>query len=389
MVDVGRRPDREGSIPMVLGMTLVLATLGAAALTMTGTLNRTERRADLGRKASDVARIASEEVLVKLMNGAGSWTVPESGKPSTRVQIPPSSTQAIYAEKGIRVAPVEVMGRPLEEQGFDRKKRDQFYGMLSAGPVFARNHDPAWEQRSTIDPRLKALMKPPAGVTPDPVTRDALVAELAGKELDPEDDVATAFRNADQPGGGDVGLVENLAEASEEVSDAAADATCGNIAPDVALVSILSSMTRNETVDPDDDREEFNETQQLMEGGGILLKQNYLLTLESKATAPSSGMESTSSHLTHRMVSRLHYGEAMRFAYGRLLGYIHAHMGMTYEDFQRLGMIDATGEIRAEKILPEVEAQITMRPGPQIWPFPVASGPAGSSSGASTPEEEP
>jgi hypothetical protein len=423
-----KRPSIRGSIPAVVGLAAVLAALGASAVFMTNGMNRLDRRADLSRKAGWIASSAAEEVILALMNGSAQWMTPKQGEKNVKVTYPAPATAMMYGSTGALVDPVKILARRLEEpQGRSRtttsaslevRWRAKFYGMLSAGPRFARYHDEDWEQKIQGDANLKKLIAPPVGITPDKAARDAMIAQIPG--LKPGEKLAEKMSALNDYTANLKAMAKGLDEVGEAIADAGTGASCGNLAPDVGILTALGGLAfgkdiaggnRVQVVDgqvtvdgpargkvgevgieqpevasgsdaaPPDGGvdvigrgDDFFETFTVSaEKAGILKKDKYLITLEALATVEGSSMEIEVPHVTHRVFARLHYGEAMLYSYGRLLAYISHHFGIPYVEYEKAGMVTKEGQIVPEKIMPSLEAIYSARPGPQAWPFPVAT----------------
>lgn len=413
---------RQGSIPAVVGLTAVLATLGAAAVFMTNGMNRVDRRADLSRKASWIASTAAEETILGLMNGAADWTTPVSGQKNVKLTFPAPATSLMYGATGALVEPVKVMGRRLDGGAVSAAWRNKIYGALSAGPFWSPKHVEGWE--SMLSPGLRKLVKPPPGVVPDPAVRDLYVAKF--KEADGGDTINAAFQKEfGTVGSGGIGAVADaLDKAGEALAKSAQGASCGNLTPDVAVLTAIGGLafgrdpvedkgqgaitsldaipgaddepdaaslaatttttasTRKataeevaSTINQDRKSKPFSVTdfRALSEKGGVLRKDRYLVTIEASASIEGASMEIAVPHVTHRVFARLHYGEAMLYAYGRMLAYIGYHYNCDLADFKKMGMVDDDGVLYPDKIMESLEAAYTARPGPQAWPFPVAS----------------
>lgn len=417
-----KNKNHQGSIPAVVGLTAVLGTLGAAAMFMTNGMNRIDRRADLSRKASWIASTAAEETILGLMNGSADWMTPLAGQKNIKLTFPAPATSLMYGSTGALVDPVKIMGRRLDGGAVNAAWRNKIYGALSAGPFWSSKHVEGWE--SMLSPGLKKLVKPPPGVVPDPAVRELYVKKF--KDANSGDEIDTAFQTEfGKVGSGGIGAVADALDAAgEALAKSAQGASCGNLTPDVAVLTAIGGLAfgrdavedkgqgaiRSLDAIPGADDEpdaaslaatdtttastakvsaadiaatqnqdrlfkKFSVTdfRALAEKGGVLRKDRYLVTIEASASIEGASMEIEVPHVTHRLFARLHYGEAMLYSYSRMLAYVGYHYNCDYADFKRLGMVDDDGVIYPDKIMELLEAAFTARPGPQAWPFPVAS----------------
>ena len=419
--------QRKGSIPAVVGMVAVLATLGAAAVFMTNGMNRLDRRADLSRKAGWIASTAAEETILDLMNGTADWMTPRAGEKNIKLTYPAPATAMMYGKTGALVDPVKVMGRRLDEPKVEAQWRNMVYGALSAGPRFSANHDPAWEQKlPSVDPKLSKLLAPPAGVVPDAGTRDLYAGARGAQGGDKIGEAWAEFDRTAGPGNPSA-IRDALEKTGDKLIEAAVAASCGNVAPDVGVLTTIGGIAlgkdvvqdksqgsintlddlqaQPDEVDADADgkapgdatagaaasaqaasgaanakagakpQKPFNvaDFRQLAERGGVLRKDRYLITLEAAASIEGANMDIEVPHVTHRVFARLHYGETLLFAYGRLLAYVGYHYRLPFEQMVKMGMITPAGMVTPERVMPTVEASYSAHPGPQAWPFPVAT----------------
>ena len=389
-----RPPSRAGSIPAVVGLATVLAVLATAAFFMTNGMNRLDRRADLTRKATWIANSAAEEVMLALLNGSAQWSTPRSGEKNVKVTFPAPATAMMYESVGALVDPVKVMARTLEAPQLDEGTRNRFYGLLSAGPRFAGNHQPNWEQKIAADPRFRRLLAPPAGVVPDPSTKASFVAPpKKGGDVALDQalgDLATAAGNPE--------LMRNkLEKVGEAIVESATAPSCGNVAPDGGVLGALSSLALGQDItvknakantdpaanagsgDAAEDAQgraagkSFDYFRTMAEQAGILSREKYLITLEATASLAGADMDIEVPHTTHRVFGRLRYGDAMLFAYGRFLAYVAYHGKLSWEDLQQMGAVADGGQVLPQNFMSAVEASFSVNPGAQVWPFPVAT----------------
>lgn len=131
-----KKQQRQGSIPLVMLVVMVLAAGAGASLFLSQSTARMEYRFGLKTQASALAQSAVEEVLVRLQNGSAGW----DSDMAARFAFNANSTQAVadvLAEKDIAVTihPVEVMGR-LAEAPNDPAAAADFNRLMQLGPYF-------------------------------------------------------------------------------------------------------------------------------------------------------------------------------------------------------------------------------------------------------------
>ncbi len=85
---------RRGNIPIIVGLVSLLGVFGYAAIFMSNTGARMERRASLEQVAHTVATAAIEETLVKLQNGVAPWKkIDKAEDKAVKVNWPAAATR--------------------------------------------------------------------------------------------------------------------------------------------------------------------------------------------------------------------------------------------------------------------------------------------------------
>jgi hypothetical protein len=157
------RRHRKGNIPIVVGLVTCLGVFAYASIFMSSTGARMERRASLEQVAHTVATAAIEETLVKLQNGVAPWKkVDRATDKAVKVFWPAAATSMMYARAGIKVQPVGVMARAINELP-ENESKNRFYSRFAALPNYHAQHQEGWESKLTG--AAAELVKPPAGVT--------------------------------------------------------------------------------------------------------------------------------------------------------------------------------------------------------------------------------
>lgn len=392
---------RRGSIPVVLGITTVLAGLGMSSVYMSTNTRRAEKWADLNQKALTIANAAAEETILKLMNNAARWNEKEtkSGEAAlVRKTFPPMATRLMYGSAGaVTVDEVKVLARRVDSPNYDNKAKAQFYGYLSVGPRFYNGSNPekptadtgdgSWKMQ-IADPRVRAMVEAPDGVIPDAQAAAEIrnrfdakgdpISQLAASELRP---IAAADQGKDpaNPSPGARAIQAALAKVEEQkVADAErVEVKCGVARPAAGQSSALAGNALMLQVangaDKGDQRVQINrKIVQAMQKGGAITKDTFLVTLEANATVKSAGITVSAPSTLQRVVEVSDYEKAHKFAYGQLLGYLNHFYGLSYEDMQALGYVNKDGKIMPDAIFPELDAKNPSKLNPQPWPFALA-----------------
>lgn len=127
---------REGSIPLIMLVVMLLSAGAAASLFMSQGTARMEHRFGLKTQADALAQAAAEEIMVRLTNASATWD-PDA---KSLFAYKPHATLAIAQEiedRGIQVeiSDVEVMGRLAEAPNNAAAAKD-FEELLAIGPNF-------------------------------------------------------------------------------------------------------------------------------------------------------------------------------------------------------------------------------------------------------------
>ena len=386
---------RSGSIPVVLGLTTVLAGLGMTSIYMSTSGRRAEKWSDLNQKAQAISQAAAEETILKLMNNAARWSDADttSGSKLVRKSFPPMATKLMYAHAGAEVDDVKVLARRLDSPQYDNAAKAQFYGYLSVGPRFHPSDagDGSWKQAVT-DPRVKKLMEAPEGVTPDAQAaadirdhfgvRSDPVSQLAADALKP---IAKEQQGKD-PANASAGARDLQAALAKIEVQKVADADhvevmCGVARPAAGQSSALAgnALMMQVTNGNYDSQQRVAINRKIVNAmlkGGAISKDVFLVTLEANTRVKSAGMCAQAPVVLQRVVEVSDYERATHYAYGQLLAYLHHFYGLSFEDMQALGWVEADGKLHPEHIFPELEAKNPSRLNPQPWPFALAQAPA-------------
>ena len=391
---------REGSIPVVLGITTVLAGMGMASVFMSTNGRRAEKWADLNQKALTISNAAAEETILKLMNNSARWNEKEtkSGETLIKKTFPPMATRLMYGQAGnVAIDEVKVLARRIDSPNYDNKAKAQFYGYLSVGPRFYNGTNP---EKPTADPgdgswkgqiadaRVKKLVEPPDGVIPDTAAASEIrtrfdsksdeISNLAASELRP---IVAADMGKDpaNPSAGARAIDAALKKVEEKkVADAErVEVKCGVARPAAGQSSALAGNALMLSVangtNPGDPKVAINrKIVKAMQTGGAITKDTFLVTLEANATVKSAGITVSAPATLQRVVEVSDYEKAHKYAYGQLLGYLNHFYGLSYEDMQALGYLDKDGKIHPENIFPELDAKNPSKLNPQPWPFALA-----------------
>lgn len=134
-----KKQQRQGSIPLVMLVVMVLAVGAGASLFLSQSTARMEYRFGLKTQASALAQSAVEEVMVRLQNGSAGW----DSQAESRFVFDPKSTKAVamlLEDKGIKatVHPVQIMGRLAEAPNNPAAAAD-FNRLMKIGPYFGSN----------------------------------------------------------------------------------------------------------------------------------------------------------------------------------------------------------------------------------------------------------
>lgn len=392
---------RRGSIPVVLGITTVLAGLGMTSVFMSTNTRRAEKWADLNQKALTIANAAAEETILKLMNNAARWNEKEtkSGEAMlVRKTFPPMATRLMYASAGsVDVDEVKVLARRVDSPNYDNKAKAQFYGYLSVGPRFYNGTNPekptadtgdgSWKSQ-IADARVRKLVEPPDGVVPDAQAAAEIrnrfevkgdpVSQLAASELRAIP-AAEQGKDPNNPSPGARQIQQALAKIEEQkVADAEkVEVKCGVARPAAGQSSALAGnalmLQVTNGANKGDQRVAINrKIVQAMQKGGAITKDTFLVTLEANATVKSAGLSVSAPSTLQRVVEVSDYEKAHKYAYGQLLGYLNHFYGLSYEDMQALGYVNKDGKIMPDAIFPELDAKNPSKLNPQPWPFALA-----------------
>lgn len=392
---------RRGSIPVVLGITTVLAGLGMTSVFMSTNTRRAEKWADLNQKALTIANAAAEETILKLMNNAARWNEKEtkSGEATlVRKTFPPMATRLMYASAGsVDVDEVKVLARRVDSPNYDNKAKAQFYGYLSVGPRFYNGTNPekptadtgdgSWKSQ-IADARVRKLVEPPDGVVPDAQAAAEIrnrfevkgdpVSQLAASELRAIP-AAEQGKDPNNPSPGARQIQQALAKIEEQkVADAEkVEVKCGVARPAAGQSSALAGnalmLQVTNGANKGDQRVAINrKIVQAMQKGGAITKDTFLVTLEANATVKSAGLSVSAPSTLQRVVEVSDYEKAHKYAYGQLLGYLNHFYGLSYEDMQALGYVNKDGKIMPDAIFPELDAKNPSKLNPQPWPFALA-----------------
>lgn len=391
---------RRGSIPVVLGITTVLAGLGMTSVFMSTNTRRAEKWSDLNQKALAISNAAAEETILKLMNNSARWNEKEtkSGEALKRLTFPPMATRLMYGQGGaVNIDEVKVLARRIDSPSYDNKAKAQFYGYLSVGPRFYNGTNPekptadpgdgSWKA-AVADARVKKLMEAPDGVIPDAAAAAEIrsefdakrdpVSQLAATELRP---IVAAEQGKDpsNPSAGARQIAAALAKIEEQkVADAErVEVKCGVARPAAgqssalagnALMLQVANGSSNGAQRVKINRKIVN----AMKTGGAITKDTFLVTLEANATVKSAGITVAAPATLQRVVEVSDFEKAHAFAYGQMLGYLNHFYGLSYEDMQALGYVNKDGKIMPEAIFPELDAKNPSKLNPQPWPFALA-----------------
>lgn len=392
---------RRGSIPVVLGITTVLAGLGMTSVFMSTNTRRAEKWADLNQKALTIANAAAEETILKLMNNAARWNEKEtkSGEATlVRKTFPPMATRLMYASAGtVDIDEVKVLARRVDSPNYDNKAKAQFYGYLSVGPRFYNGTNPekptadtgdgSWKSQ-IADPRVRKMVEAPDGVVPDAQAAAEIrnrfdvkgdpVSQLAASELRAIP-AAEQGKDPNNPSPGARQIQQALAKIEEQkVADAEkVEVKCGVARPAAGQSSALAGNALMLQVangaNKGDQRVAINrKIVQAMQKGGAITKDTFLVTLEANATVKSAGLSVSAPSTLQRVVEVSDYEKAHKYAYGQLLGYLNHFYGLSYEDMQALGYVNKDGKIMPDAIFPELDAKNPSKLNPQPWPFALA-----------------
>lgn len=392
---------RRGSIPVVLGITTVLAGLGMTSVFMSTNTRRAEKWADLNQKALTIANAAAEETILKLMNNAARWNEKEtkSGEATlVRKTFPPMATRLMYASAGtVDIDEVKVLARRVDSPNYDNKAKAQFYGYLSVGPRFYNGTNPekptadtgdgSWKSQ-IADPRVRKMVEAPDGVVPDAQAAAEIrnrfdvkgdpISQLAASELRAIP-AAEQGKDPNNPSPGARQIQQALAKIEEQkVADAEkVEVKCGVARPAAGQSSALAGNALMLQVangaNKGDQRVAINrKIVQAMQKGGAITKDTFLVTLEANATVKSAGISVSAPSTLQRVVEVSDYEKAHKYAYGQLLGYLNHFYGLSYEDMQALGYVNKDGKIMPDAIFPELDAKNPSKLNPQPWPFALA-----------------
>jgi len=150
---------------MTIGIATVLGIFAMSSLYMSNSSARLERKSALNQLAIQIGKAALEETLVKLQNGAAMWTHDTGDdKKNTKLAWTPVATTMMYDDPGVKIAPVRVLARKLNDNPSSAEK-DKFYSMLSTLPNYNTAHQEGWEK--SLTGAAAELVKAPDGVTLD------------------------------------------------------------------------------------------------------------------------------------------------------------------------------------------------------------------------------
>ena len=392
---------RRGSIPIVLGITTVLAGLGMTSIYMSSNTRRTEKWSDLNTKAQTIANAAAEETILKLMNNSARWNEKEtksgSGANLIKKTFPPMATRLMYGQANVEVDEVKVLARRVDSPNYDNTAKAKFYGYLSVGPRFYDGTNPekptadpgdgAWKSQ-IADANVKKLVDPPDGVIPDTQAAAEIrnqfqvqsdpVSQLAKTELKP---ILAADQGKDptSPSAGARAIQAAMAKIEQQkVQDAEkVEVKCGVARPAAGQSSALAgnALMLQVANGANDGAQRVQINRKIVNAmltGGAITKDTFLVTLEANAKVKSAGMTVTAPATLQRVVEVSDYEKATKFAYGQMLGYLHYYYGLSYADMQALAWVDKDGKIQPQNIFPELDAKNPSKLNPQPWPFALA-----------------
>lgn len=424
---------RRGNIPIIVGLVSLLGVFGYAAIFMSNTGARMERRASLEQVAHTVATAAIEETLVKLQNGVAPWKkIDKAEDKAVKVNWPAAATSMMYAASGIRVHPVEVMARAINELP-ENASKNRFYSRFAALPNYHAQHQEGWE--SKLSGPAAQLVKPPAGVTidkqvaaqhagqfkqaNDPMRQLAQTLPVLSPGADHSDSELAEFkrivngsaqlRSLDEaaapraqqapppapltPSGGAAGplapgrsgeAINPAGPAGPGTLDgaglAAGQQTGDNgCAPPTAALGAIQGPTA--VVAATGDEKTINPKNPAIQAanrdatqGKVFANAPFLVTLETRVEVPDTFMSTISRPAyAQRIVAEYQFEEAAKHIAGRLVGYWMAHNNLTLNDAYRMGWVTSTTKPEADfhAIFPQT-SQVVPGRAYQVWPFTIA-----------------
>jgi len=400
---------------MTLGIATVLGIFAMSSLYMSNSSARLERKSALNQLAIQIGKAALEETLVKLQNGAAMWTH-DSGddKKNTKLSWTPVATVMMYDDPGVKIAPVRVLARKLNDN-VSTPEKDRFYSMISGLPNYATNHKANWE--STLTGPAAELVKPPPGVNIDASegTRFAQQFKSAGSDdklrtlflalpvltagKDHSDDELAPFKlavngnpmtgspNADgargqgtAAAGGQSTNVTAPSAPNNVARQNAADSTapgavCGASVPNDATTGSLAGALGANSKAIAATSPTLRKLGRAMRSGGVLHNVPWMMTMETDVSIENGlGMTSHQYVNANRVVGEYNYKEAANYAAGRLIGYWIAHNNITLKDAIRMGWVrsETKPEAMLSEIMPDIVPNVPLK-RVQVWPFAVAN----------------
>jgi hypothetical protein len=403
---------------MTLGIATVLGIFAMSSLYMSNSSARLERKSALNQLAIQIGKAALEETLVKLQNGAAMWTH-DSGddKKNTKLSWTPVATTMMYDDPGVKIAPVRVLARKLNETSSTPEK-DRFYSMLSTLPAYHPQHQEGWEK--SLTGVAAELVKPPAGVTLDPAvgTRFAQQYKSAGQD-DPLRKILMELPTLSKIGDdaqhsdaelapfklavngntmdGDAGAdgargqapaaagaargrnTPQAAGASNRAAQAAAaqDSTCGVAIPAKetaqGAIATAAAVAGKDFVSPK--RPGVRQLNNAMNAGDVLHNSPWMMTMETDVNIENGlGMTSHQYVSANRVVGEYNYKEAANWIAGRLLAYWIKHNNLTVKDAFRMGWVNSATKPEAQlsEMYPDIAPILPLK-RVQVWPFAVAN----------------